>query len=203
MTPSDAPVSHQTVKLRAGSHASPDQGACVMELASMLAGEPFSDAPDAVCPVIAAFLRTYNDCVDDRRRQDLYEYAAKAVGTRGTREVERARVELCRQWTGRLRRVRLRHQPALGPPPLSMPPAIADLLGLSRPERAGRRAALAAAYGADERFHRTALRFVDELIAVGGSPPSEPRERPAAPEGGARDRRGVRGSVVGGPMPSR
>ena len=48
---------HQTVRLSRGKHASPRSGACVMELASMLAGEPFSDRPDCACPVIGAFLR--------------------------------------------------------------------------------------------------------------------------------------------------
>ena len=49
--------SHQTVTIRRGKHASPDRGACVVELASMLAGERFSDHPPTVCPVIAGFLR--------------------------------------------------------------------------------------------------------------------------------------------------
>ena len=39
-------TTHQTVKLSRGKHDSPDEGACVMELASMLAGEDFSDHPD-------------------------------------------------------------------------------------------------------------------------------------------------------------
>ena len=39
------PVSHQTIKLSRGRHSSPEHGACVMELASMLAGEGFSDHP--------------------------------------------------------------------------------------------------------------------------------------------------------------
>jgi hypothetical protein len=51
-----AVASYQTVRLSAGRHRSPDDGACVMELASMLAGEPFSDRPATVCPVIAGFL---------------------------------------------------------------------------------------------------------------------------------------------------
>lgn len=85
------PVSHQTVQLGRGRHASPEHGACVVELASMLAGEPFSDHPLSVCPVIAALLRSYNDRVDDSRRQHLYPYAAKIVGTRGPGHVERSR----------------------------------------------------------------------------------------------------------------
>jgi hypothetical protein len=64
-----------------------------MELASMLAGEPFSDAPRAVCPVIGEFLRTYNDVVDDDRRQALYSCAAKVVGSRGSERQARARAE--------------------------------------------------------------------------------------------------------------
>jgi hypothetical protein len=61
---------YKTVKLSRGKHTSPDDGVCVMELASMIGGEPFSDQPRSVCPVIGAFLRAYNDCIDDRRRQD-------------------------------------------------------------------------------------------------------------------------------------
>ena len=52
-------VSYQTIKLSTGKHSSPEAGACVMELASMLAGEPFSDHPESVCPVIGSFLRAY------------------------------------------------------------------------------------------------------------------------------------------------
>jgi hypothetical protein len=33
-----------------GQHANPERGVCVMELASMLAGEPFTDHPRSVCP---------------------------------------------------------------------------------------------------------------------------------------------------------
>src|SRR5436305_9800341 len=83
--------SHQTAKLGRGKHASPEDGVCVMELASMLAGEPFGDQPRAVCPVIGAVLRPYNDSVDDTRRQDLYAYAAKIVSTRGDRKTTRLR----------------------------------------------------------------------------------------------------------------
>ena len=63
--------SHQTVRLAKGKHRSPEDGACVMELASMLAGESFSDHPASVCPAIAGFLRAYNDVIDYRPRQEL------------------------------------------------------------------------------------------------------------------------------------
>jgi hypothetical protein len=83
---------HQTVRLARGKHQSPASGACVMELASMLAGEPFTDRPVSVCPVIAAFLRAYNDAVDGRERQRLYLYAALVVGTRADAAVEKERM---------------------------------------------------------------------------------------------------------------
>lgn len=91
------PVTHQTIRLSSGRHTSPEKGACVIELASMLAGEPFSDHPHSVCPVIAALLRRYNDSLDDHRRQDLYPYAAKVVGSRGPARLEHERIEHLKQ----------------------------------------------------------------------------------------------------------
>ena len=99
-------VTHQTIKLSKGRNNSPQEGACVMELASMLAGEPFSDHPASVCPVIGSCLRAYNDWIDDRRRQDLYAYASKVVGTRSSQEVQRARAARVTAWVGEVVRRR-------------------------------------------------------------------------------------------------
>jgi hypothetical protein len=96
---------HQTVRLSRGKHTSPRSGACVMELTSMLAGEPFSDRPECVCPVIGAFLRAYNDSIDNRRRQDLYAYAAEAVVSRACSGVEQAQVDRLNEWTEQRRRL--------------------------------------------------------------------------------------------------
>ncbi len=90
-----AATTHQTARLSTGKHGSPAEGACVMELASMLAGEPFTDAPPSVCPVIRDFLRSYNDRIDDERRQDLYACAAEVVDSRSTAFVETERLRLC------------------------------------------------------------------------------------------------------------
>ena len=57
-------VSYKTIKLSTGKHASPEDGACVMELASMLAGESFTDHPASVCPVIGSLLRASERAVD-------------------------------------------------------------------------------------------------------------------------------------------
>lgn len=157
-------VTHQTIKLSKGKHTSKEHGACVMELASMLADEPFSDHPSAVCPVIASLLRAYNDSIDDRRRQDLYAYAAKVVGSRGSTEVERMRTEhlttwiakpTTRRWTRFLFPARLL---AISPkPPL-------DVLGAN---------AVRSLSVHDDRTHAKMLALIDDLLATGaleGSP---------------------------------
>lgn len=101
-------ASHQTVRLSRGKHHSPEHGACVMELASMLAGGPFTDHPRCACPIIGAFLRSYNDWVDDGRRQDLYSYAAEVVGSRASSGVQAARAERLVDWAQELEQRRLK-----------------------------------------------------------------------------------------------
>ena len=83
---------------RAGPPSAPGKVVCVLELASMLAGDRFGDRPVSVCPVIGAILRAYNDNVDDRRRQDLYRFAADAVGTRRDYRVQRHRADAALDW---------------------------------------------------------------------------------------------------------
>jgi len=148
--------SYQTVTLARGKHASPRTGACVMELASMLAGEDFTDRPASVCPVIAAFLRAYNDAIDDRRRQDLYRFASAAVGTRASAAVTRARAQRCVEELRALRRWPF--GPFSGPraSPESVP-------GMER--LAGRRARELHRSGVGG--HTRALAFADGLLAMG------------------------------------
>jgi hypothetical protein len=152
--------SHQTIRLSKGKHASPNEGACVMELASMLAGEPFSDRPATVCPVIAGFLRAYNDRVDDERRQDLYRYAAEVVDSRAGADVEHAREQRCLEWADGMRRQRPRPMRWIA---RSSPTAVDRRLGL---DAAGTYAARSIRRHG-ERTHVAALLLVDELIAMG------------------------------------
>ena len=72
----------------------------------MLAGEPFSDRPRCISPAIGGLLRAYNDLVDDDLRQDLYGVVSDVVGSRGTPQVERARVRRVVQWGREMRRRR-------------------------------------------------------------------------------------------------
>jgi len=172
----DPPTTYQTVKLARGCHSSPEEGACVMELASMLAGEEFGDHPQSVCPVIGAFLRAYNDCVDDRWRQDLYAYAARVVGTRATIAVERGRADLCREAGRRVRaRGGVPDEPSGSPRP---PGQLRRWLQGYRPQLAARQAGLifgqvevgdGGVLKPDPERHRAALQLVDELIAAGAA----------------------------------
>ena len=85
----------ESMRLAPGAHRSPREGICAVELASLLAGERFSDRPACVCRVIAAFMRSLNDRLGHRDRQRLIPYARRAVGSRGGREQTRRRYEIC------------------------------------------------------------------------------------------------------------
>lgn len=125
----------------------------------MLAEERFSDRPTSVSPVIGAFLRAYNDAIDDERRQDLYAYAAKAVGTRGSRAAERKRVTMCLQFA----------REAYGPLVLRFPLWARASLSRGGSEAAGTYAAHAVTGSVgDAPAHSEALAFLDRLIAVDG-----------------------------------
>ena len=164
-------MSYQTVRLSPGRHRSQSAGVCVMELASMLADEPFSDRSRSVSPVIGAFLRTYNDGLDDDRRQDLYAVAAAVVGTRARPAIERERVNRCLAFARGCG-----GEPARGRAALAM----------ASPEAAGTCAAQAVLRrGPTPHLHRVALAFVDELIAL-RTPPRRPLRWPAGAQPGRR-----------------
>ena len=66
-----------------GTHATPAQGRCAMEWVSYLAGEPHSDHPRCVSPVLRAFCTMLNDALEDGPRQRLRPYLARTIGTAG------------------------------------------------------------------------------------------------------------------------
>jgi hypothetical protein len=123
-----------------------------MELASMLAEEPFSDRAGTVSPVIGAFLRTYNDGLDDERRQELYPIASLVVGTAAGRRLEDERSARC-----------LGFARSLG----AKPPGGRAAMAMATPEAAGSCAALAALRtGPSASAHAAALAFVRELAEL-------------------------------------
>ncbi len=66
--------------LSAGRHRNPKRGACFMEFASYLAGEPWSDHPACTHPLLASLARDVNDRLSDARRSDLAPYIHRVVG---------------------------------------------------------------------------------------------------------------------------
>ena len=154
-----SPVSYQTIKLSKGKHTDPQDGACVMELASMLAGEPFTDHPASVCPVIGSFLRSYNDSIDSERRQSLYEYASKVVGSRACAATRQARAARLEDWAQEMQRSRrmwflvgspLRAIGRLRRPPID---AIGTYAVCSIPRHT-------------DRTHASVLALIDELLEI-------------------------------------
>jgi hypothetical protein len=144
-----------------GRHNSPDDGACVMELASMLAGEPFSDHPVSVCPVIGSCLRAYNDWIDDDRRQDLYRYASLVVGTRAPQEVQRARAERVTDWVGEAARRRYTR--------FVLVRGLFALMLWPQPDDLGSRMVQAVARRR-RGSHEEVLGLIDELVEIGSGP---------------------------------
>jgi hypothetical protein len=134
-----------------------------MELASMLADEPFSDRPASASPVVAALLRTYNDGIDDERRQDLYPLAALVVGSASGRAIEDERASRCLTFARELGR--------------GLPSGRAAI-GLLAAEASGSLAALAAlATGPTADVHQQTLTFARELAVL--RPPARRRRWPA------------------------
>lgn len=69
--------------LSRGKHRTARKGACFMEMASLLANEPWSDHPRCTHPVVAHLARMVNDHTTDRHRGDLVVLIPAVVGLRG------------------------------------------------------------------------------------------------------------------------
>ena len=89
----------QTLSLKAGAH-SPNSTFCILEAVAFVAGEPWSDHPECACPIIGAFLRSWNDFLptDADRDRLLKPLIRDLVGSKSTKEVEQKRALLCADW---------------------------------------------------------------------------------------------------------
>ena len=195
-----------SVRLAPGSHSTPREGVCVVELASMLGGEEFSDRPRCVCPVIAAFLRSWNDRAAHADRQRLKPYAQLIVGSRGSRRLTRARREICLRWVG--------DEDDLGPVRRGLKRAwmrlrIGVYVGFASAARLDEGAGEYAARLAFSRGDREgAFGLLDALLATGtkGTPElpavAVARDDPSYPRGdGSAGRNGATGRALGDAAP--
>ncbi|MEP7090734.1 MAG: hypothetical protein ABI776_11570 [Nocardioidaceae bacterium] len=69
--------------LSRGKHRNPKRGACFMELASYLAGEPWSDHPSCTHGLLASLARDVNDHVGDHARNRLAPRIPEVIGLNG------------------------------------------------------------------------------------------------------------------------
>ena len=84
-------------KLGSGKHKSIDEGACVMEMVSYFADEPWSDRPKCACQILTSYAIALNDRFNDEYRQKLKDFIPSLVGTKVSDEVAIARKRLI-QW---------------------------------------------------------------------------------------------------------
>ena len=80
--------------LAAGAHLAPEDGVCLMEYVSVLAGEPFSDSPRCTDGALAGLARLVNDEVSDEGRRLLAPLAADLTILGRTDAVGSARLVL-------------------------------------------------------------------------------------------------------------
>ena len=113
------------IMLARGGHNDRGDGVCAMEAVAWLAGEPHSDRPRCVSPIIAAFVRRWNDDLpdDETRTRLLGPLLPGLIGTRATDDIEHRRAWLIPDWMIRV-----------------AAPAALDLIESTRPNAAALRA---------------------------------------------------------------
>lgn len=93
-----------TITLSAGSHT-PDSGKmCAMGAAAFIAGEPWTDSPKCVCPVIATFMRAWNDDLPNNEERDrlLKPLIPLTIGTKGNNQLKERRSFMAIDWVIRV-----------------------------------------------------------------------------------------------------
>jgi hypothetical protein len=91
------------LQLNGGSHYDPERGHCLLEVVSMFAGEPFSDAPVCVDYVLAEFGRAWNDGMrSDEEREQLKRYIVLLPGTAGSAALSQRRAWMAVDWSIRV-----------------------------------------------------------------------------------------------------
>ncbi|CAL9280147.1 MULTISPECIES: hypothetical protein [Streptomyces] len=175
------------------AHLHPDDGACLMEAAALLATGRFTDSPAGTHPALAALARAVNDSVTDDARLALWPLAADLADARpegrpyapllvgAVVDAARATRPASRRLARESRACRRRAERLAQAPGGGLPGRVADLLwwrgpGRRRLEHALR--VLCAVPDADERLCRLLRQAVAD--ARGGAARAEGRcERPA------------------------
>ena len=89
----------QNISLARGNNDPSGMEMCALEAAAYIAGEPWSDHPACVCPVIAAFVRTWNDDLPANERDRLLRpLIPRLVGTWSTPAMQLRRAFIAADW---------------------------------------------------------------------------------------------------------
>src|SRR5690606_6982434 len=91
-----------TITLQRGAHETREEGVSFMEAVAWFAGEPHTDQPACVSPVLAAFARAWNDELPDDERQELTRYVPLVVGTAGHTDIDGQVAWMAAYWLGRV-----------------------------------------------------------------------------------------------------
>jgi hypothetical protein len=95
----DTMTFHLNTIIKAGSHKTPSEGSCTMEIACLVAGFGWrqiyseNDLPECMSRVIGAYVIQLNDAMPDDQRQRLMAFVPRLTTTRGTVAEEQARAE--------------------------------------------------------------------------------------------------------------
>ncbi len=93
----------QITILDRGAHDGDSGAMCAMEAVAWIAGEPWSDAPQCASPVIAQFMRSWNDALPDAdRTRVLMPLLPEIIGTRTTETDEQTRAWMAIDWAVRV-----------------------------------------------------------------------------------------------------
>jgi len=92
------------ITLKEGSSDENDRAMCVMEAVAYVAGEPWSDHPSCACPVITAFMVSWNDGLPSNADRDrlLRPLVLKLVETRGSDALANRRATMAADWMVRV-----------------------------------------------------------------------------------------------------
>jgi hypothetical protein len=95
LTPADL----DTLILKAGVHNRRNlDSLCLMEAVAWFAGQPHTDHPPCVSPVISGFLRSWNDAMSEDDRQQLKPLIPLVIDTAATPEIEMRQSWLALDW---------------------------------------------------------------------------------------------------------
>ena len=88
----------RTMQLFHGSHG-PGEQMCAVEMAAWLVGDEWTDHPECVCPVLGAFMRSWNDGLKDTERTTLLlPLIPRLINTRGSHALADRRATMAADW---------------------------------------------------------------------------------------------------------